>query len=570
MASQTSNRPPPPPRDYVKIAKKYAKDVVSGRIPAGQYVKLACQRQLDDLERKYDKNNWPYVFDDTKAYRPCKFLELMPHMKGKWAGKPLMLEPWQIFILTTIFGWVKKADGKRRFRRAMVLVPRKNGKSLLAAGVGLYMLVADGEAGAEVYAGATSEKQAYEVFRPATYMAQNAPNFKQTYGVEVYKSNIIVPKKAARFEPLIGKPGDGSSPSCSIHDEYHEHPNSDQVETMETGMGAREQPLLFIITTAGNNIAGPCYDDQKDLQKVLHGTFKRDTLFGIIYGIDEEDDWTKPETLIKANPNYGISVSEEFLRNQQAVAKANARKQGAFKTKHLNVWVTAREAFYNIEDYKACKKEGIKPEDYAQYPCYLGLDLASKDDIAALEMLFVIDKDRYARFGKYYLPYDTAYESGKDHYHGWANSRWITTTDGNIIDFDYIIEDIKDIATQFSVQQIAYDPHQATMLATTLMNNGLPVIEYRPTVLNFSEPMKTLDALLKSRQLEHNGDPVFEWMLGNVVAKEDAKDNVYPRKEFPENKIDGVVACIMALGVALQRNDYQQVSIYETSEIEWI
>jgi phage terminase large subunit-like protein len=537
---------------HVSTANKYARDVVAGDVVACKWIRLACQRHLDDL-RASKESAYPYYFDKKSGERACKFIEFLPHTKGKWAAKRelLKLEPWQCFFVVCIFGWLRCSDDMRRFRRAQLWVPRKNGKSALAAAIGLYMLVADNEYGAEVYSGATTEKQAWEVFRPAKLMAQKTPDLLDYYGVEVNASNIHISDNGSRFEPLIGKPGDGSSPHCAIIDEYHEHKTDEMVDTMITGMGAREQPLLLMITTAGDNLSGPCYQMQIDAQKMLEGSITDEATFALIYTVDQGDDWACIDTMKKANPNYGVSVSDDFLLARLQDAKNNARKQSTFKTKHLNVWVGSRDAYFNIDRWNQSADKSLKLEDFYGKQIYLGLDLASKVDIAALEILIPMGDSDYVRFGKYYLPESALDTSAAEHYRGWAAEGWMRITDGEIIDFNEIKTDILELCSLFEVVECAYDPFQATMLVTELMSEGVPVVEMRPTVLNFSEPMKTLDGLVRSRQVRHSGDPVMTWMMSNVVANEDAKDNVYPRKDKPENKIDGAIALIMALARAI-------------------
>ncbi|MGL5485832.1 MAG: terminase large subunit, partial [Shewanella sp.] len=333
----------------VNSGNGYARDVVSGKIPACRYVKLACQRHLDDLEKQKDKD-WPYRFDKDIAERVCVFVQMLPHTKGEWAAKRqcITLEPWQRFNLMNVFGWVKKGSGTRRFREAYNEIPRKNGKSALASGVGLYCFAMDGEFGAEVYSGATTEKQAWEVFRPARLICQRTPQLCEAKGIEVNASNMNIPADGSRFEPLIGNPGDGQSPHCALVDEYHEHDDDALYTTMVTGMGARLQGLIYIITTAGSNIEGPCYDKRREVIAMLEGAIPNDELFGIIYTIDPEDDWTSPDSLRKANPNFGVSVFEDFLISQQRRAIASPRFTNKFKIKHLNVWVSAKSAFFNM------------------------------------------------------------------------------------------------------------------------------------------------------------------------------------------------------------------------------
>jgi len=532
---------------------QYAIDVTNGDILACRFIILACQYYLDQIRETSDDPDSKYYFDAKKAERVLFIKQQMPHTKGKWAqqGLKLTLEPWQCFFNMNVFGWINRNTGFRRYRKALLIVPRKNGKSAEAASTGNYMLACDNEYGAEVYSGATNEKQAWEVFRPAKLMVQKNEDFKEHFGIEVNASNMNCMKDGSRFEPMIGNPGDGSSPHLAIIDEYHEHPDDRMLDTMETGMGARDQPLILVITTAGDNISGPCYQLQLDVQKMLQGVIENEQLFGLIYSIDPEDDWASIEALKKANPNFGVSVSEEFLLNQLQVAKNNARKQSVFKTKHLNVWVGSREAYFNVERWQQSGDEEYKIEDYYGKRAYIGLDLASKVDIAALEILIPTGENEFVRFGKYYLPEAAIENSINEHYRGWATDGFLTLTDGEIIDFEVIKADILALCSKFELAELAYDPHQATMLVTALMAEGVPVIEIGATVRNFSEPMKTVDGLIRERAIKHNTDPVMSWMMSNVVAKIDAKDNVYPRKERDENKIDGAVALIMAMNRAL-------------------
>lgn len=283
--------------NFPKILASYVEDVLSGQILSCKWVKLACQRHQNDLLRSQSDPTFSYRFDPNLVERICRFGSKMRHVKGKWAGSQVKLEPWQVFILGSIFGWVRKSDGTRRFREAFVTVCRKNGKSLLAAIIGLYMLVGDNESGSEVYSGATTLDQALEVFRPAFLMVERDPAFRSHFGLDLGGTTknpaaIYRLSDSSRFAPVIGKPGDGASPSCGIVDEYHEHKSPDLYDTLLTGMGARSQPLLFVITTAGVDTSVPCYDKQKEAQKILEGVIEQDELFAIVYTIDAEDDWS--------------------------------------------------------------------------------------------------------------------------------------------------------------------------------------------------------------------------------------------------------------------------------------
>jgi phage terminase large subunit-like protein len=559
----------------VNAANKYARDVVAGRIPACKEVRQACQRHIDDLKRSKAKN-YPYRFDKDAAERVAQFGQLLPHTKGKWAQKQerIKLEPWQLFIFCSVFGWLRNKSGNRRFTEAYCEIPRKNGKSVIAAVVGNYMFCADGEYGAEVYCGATTEKQAWEVFRPAKLMLEKTPALKSAAGIEIMAKNISIPADGSRFEPLIGNPGDGSSPSCALVDEYHEHDTPDLYDTMLTGMGAREQGLMFIITTAGFNLAGPCYDKRRQAQQMLDGVMPNDELFAIIYTIDPDDDWQDPAVLRKANPNYGVSVSEEFLLKQQRDAIRYPSRTNAFLTKHLNIWVSARTAWLNMADWHSCGDGSLTLDQFVGRECWMGVDLASKTDIASIALIFRDEgdagRDKWIVFTRNYLPEGAIERAGNNRaaYEAWQNAGHLVVTDGEEIDFDQIRDEIRDLAAMFQINEIAYDPWRATQLAHQLMKDGAEIIEYRNTVQNMSPPMREMEAAITGKRLVHPEDPVLTWMASNVVAKTDAKENIFPRKERNENKIDGIIAILMALGRAMNsETNGPTASIYDTSDV---
>jgi phage terminase large subunit-like protein len=550
-------------RDFCALAQRYAKDVVAGKIPAGRFVKAACKRQIEDLKRWRAKGA-AYRFDTARANKVCRFIELLPHIKGPKAGEPIILEPWQVFILTTVFGWVK-ADGSRRFRRVYIEVPRGNGKSALSSGVGLYMLCGDGEGGAEVYSFATTRDQAKIVFGDAQNMARRTPGLRTHFGVDVNAHNINVLRTASKFEALSaeGSTLDGLNTHFACVDELHAHKTRAVYDVVETSIGKRMQSLLWVITTAGSNRAGICYEVRGFVIKVLAGVAKDESQFGIVFGLDEEDDWTTEEALIKANPNWGISVMPEVLLPLQAKAMTMPSAANNFKTKHLNEWVNADTAWMDMRAWDACKDPTLDPEQFVGGPTYVALDLASKVDIAAKVALHertIEGKAHYFVFGQYYLPRDTVERGENSQYQGWEHMGLLTVTDGAVIDFDVIEQDLLADCSRFEVREVPYDPFQATQLSTRMAAQGVPMVEMRPTVLNFSEPMKQLEALVLQGRLHHNGDPVLAWMMSNVVAHMDAKDNIYPRKERPENKIDGVVALIMALGRALANEQQEEVT----------
>lgn len=478
----------------------------------------------------------------------------MPHVKGRWAAKKerLKYEPWQCFAECNLFGWVNKKTGLRRFRESYEEVPRKNAKSTRLAARGLYLFAADNEAGAEVYSGATTEKQAYEVFRPAWMMANRLKPLRERFGIEQAGNPknpgpMYVMEDMSRFETLIGKPGDGASPHAALVDEYHEHESDHMVDAMQTGMGAREQPLLSIITTAGSNLGGPCYEKRRDVIRILEGTDTDETVFGLIYGIDEDDRWDDPASLVKANPNYGVSVFPAFLEAQLAQAKRSASKQNAYRTKHLNQWVGARTAWMNMLAWQRQKKQ-LRLEGFAGCRCWIGVDLASKLDVTALVAL-IETADGYAVIPRFYVP-ETALEENKK-YQRFVTEGALIATPGDMTDYAFIEEEIAQLARSVEIQDVAFDPTQANYLMTRLQSQGVPVVAFPQVLRNMSDPMKEVEARVISKKLVHDGNPAMTWMMGNVTARVDAKDNIYPRKESPDEKIDGPVALIIAMARAM-------------------
>jgi phage terminase large subunit-like protein len=551
---------------HVEAGEKYARQVIAGTIPACKWVRLACERHFKDKTRKTSR----WKFEAVRAERKARFVELFPHTKGKWAAnnEPFILEPWQCFMVLSIFGWVDRHNAKiRRFIRALLMIPRKNGKSDCAARIGLAMFADDEEFGAEVYSGATSVKQAWEVFGPANKMANRTLAFQEHYGVQVMSSNLSILANGSKFEPVIGKPGDGASPSCAITDEYHEHADDTLLDTMETGMAARERPLSLIVTTAGDNLSGPCYALQKELEKILEGTRENERFWGIAYTIDDGDAWDTEEAQRKANPNYGISVDADFLAGKLHEAKHNARKQGVYKTKHLNIWVGALQAYFNMQAWHRCAKLGLQPEEFKGLPLFVGMDLASKIDIAAVYLLFKIDQTHYAGFGRFYIPESQIANGLNEHYAGWAENGHMIVTGGQITDFDQIEKDLAAIHKSYGISGLAFDPAQSPMLATHLMEtHQIPMVEMKTTVANCAEPMKMLDGFILSqdKQFLHNGDPCMTWMMSNVVCSQRLllKDLAFPEKDKAENKIDGPVAAISGLNLALAHK-MPEASVYE-------
>lgn len=600
-------------RSHVAGAEEYIRAVLAGEIPACKWIKAACQRQLDDLARPRS-DDWPYEFRPEPAERVCRFIERLPHIKGKWARnrERIRLEGWQQFILTTVFGWYHADKGVRRFRTVYEEVPRKNAKSTKISGIGLYLFAADGEAGSEVYSAATTRDQAKIVFGVARAMARKEPGLRDTLGITVNAHNLAIEETESKFEPLSSDAHslEGLNPHGALIDELHAHKTREVYDVLEAAMGARSQPLLWVITTAGSNRAGVCYEVRTYGTKVLNNTLLQhpelservdggsvvdETMFVAIYTIDDGDDWTDPQVWAKANPNLGVSVDAEDMERLCRKAQEMPSALPNFLTKRLNVWVNADSNWMDMRAWDRCGDQRLTFDQFYGEPCVGGLDLASKVDIASYMRLFWRDhgmgqclrcqgtgkeeeeacrrcdgtgktvERHYYAFGKFYLPHDRIEATGNSQYAGWELEGRLITTPGNVIDFSRIEEDLISDVSLVEMQGVGFDPHQATQFSTRMMEEGIPMVEVRPTVLNFSEPMKELEALVLSGRFHHDGDPILSWMVSNVVCHRDHKGNIYPRKEREENKIDGVVALLMCLNLAMREEAVG--SIYETRGI---
>lgn len=566
---------------YCDRADSYCRDVVSGTIRASKYVRMACQRHLDDLASSRAKE-YEYKFDRARAGRVCEWMERFPHVKGKWArgSEPIHLEPWELFIVCAIFGWVHKQSGLRRFTEADIFVPRKNGKTVLAALIGLRMFVADGEPGAEVYCGASDKKQAKEVFSPASKMARIAKGFKEYHGITIAKESMYVVEDGSKFEVVIGNPGDGPSPHCWIHDEFHEQPTPDQYETAKTGMMAREQPLQLVISTAGFDIESPCHELQEILKKVLEGVIADDHLFGAIWTVDDPDRtvtvggktvpyWQTVDAVEEANPNFGISVLRERILADMRTAVQRAARQNSFKVKHLNLWVNARAAWMRPEAWKACAQPGLLIDDFTEDLCYEGYDLGARIDLTSRCKVFVRyheGRRHYYVFGRHYVPTDRANDGEHQHYERWLQEsdhldephRFLVGHPGPEIQLAFVQREVEDELGRFNYARLGFDAHQAMQMQQELKLRVGPDAEGEDRVIDIPQTWKYLDPAMKeveaavlSGRLHHNGDPVLLWAIANVVVKPDANDNIFPRKEKSANKIDPATALFNAMYMAL-------------------
>ena len=434
-------------------AELYAEQVRSGEILVCEYVRLAVERYYADLDRALDEGRY---FDKKAAMRAIHFIEKLKHTKGEWAGQRFRLEPWQQFVLWNIFGW-KNADGTRRFRYAYIEIARKNGKTALSAGIGLYMLFADGESRPEVYSAATVKDQAKICFSDAVEIVK-ATDLKNY--LTPYRNSIVYELKGGTMKPLSSDYGthDGLNPSCGIIDEFHAHKDSGMFDVIKSAFGARRQPLMFVITTAGFNKSGACYAYRENVIKVLRGVNEDDSLFGIIYTLDDKSEWDDPKMWIKANPNLGVSLSADYLADQVKDAKNRPEAVRNVMTKNVDLWVDAERTWILDDVWQKCIGT-TDPADLKGCACWGGLDLSNVSDITAYVLLFH-ENDRFQLLPHFWIPEEKMLEKIRKeniNYDKWVAEGYVTVTPGNVIDYDFVEADILRIVADYDLRTSAYD-----------------------------------------------------------------------------------------------------------------
>jgi len=545
---------------HVADAAGYVRAVLDGKIPACRWVRLACERHERDLARSVADPAYPYAFDEDAAETVCEFIEHFRHIKGKWAraGQYIRLEPWQSFIVCSVFGWKRRSDGARRFRISYTEVARKNAKSTTTSGIGNYLVAADNEEGAHVVSAATTRDQARIVFSDSQAMARKEPDFLRAFGIEVTAHAISQLSTSSKYEAISAEDHslDGLNIHAALIDELHAHRDRGVWDVLETATGSRFQPLIWAITTAGTNRAGVCYDQHLHVTDILSGTVEDDSYFGIIYTIDEGDDPFDETSWQKANPNWGVSVLPENFRSTAARARSMPSMQTAFLTKHLCVWANAGVGWLPAGAWDKLARPALTLDELAGNPCYVGIDLASRSDLAAVALLFPPHGTRrkWALFAKFYLPSETVERAENTHYQGWERTGRLTATEGAATDCDAILDDLLETCGRFEVREVASDPWKNLPLMNALQNRGVtvPKVDVRQTLAVMSPAMKEFEALVVSGAIEHDGDPVLAWNVANTVALQKPGENIYPSKDSPERKIDGVLAALMALDRALR------------------
>ena len=559
----------------MKAWDQYVTDVLDGTIPASRWIQLACQRHVDDLATGAERGLY---FDVSSAEAFIAFFErFLTHTKGRWAGQPFNLLPWQQFAVASLFGW-KRADGSRRFSTLYTQVGRKNGKTQLLAGIGLALLDFDGEPAAEVYFAAQKRDQAKVAHDEATRMVKASPALSKR--VTVFRNNLHVKATNSKCEPLSSDHNslDGLSVSCAVLDEFHASKDASILNVLKSATGSRTSPLIAIITTAGFNLDGPCFQMMRNACDVLEGKAQDDSLFALVFTLDEEDDFTDPAVWIKANPSLDVSISTEYLARELTQAQNYGGSMLTnFRTKHMNQWVSSASTWIQDETFMKGDTGPLTPDPTAK--CFGGLDLASVGDVTALNLVWPTSDGGYLTKSWYWLP-EAAVErrlqkTGSVIYEQFGELDNVFLTEGNVTDYDAIRrfvtgfhivdgqvrQDPNPLAAQYNIDSIAFDRFNSSQCVINLAGDGMKMVPYGQGFVSMSAPAKEVERLMADGKIQHEGDPVLRWMIGNVTLRTDPSGNIKPDKDKSGDKIDGVVALIMSIGQTMTTQTQKPSSI---------
>lgn len=527
----------------------YGRSVLAGEIVVCKWARLAVERHYRDLETGHERG---LQFVPELARHALAFFDYLVHSKDEWAGKPFVMDPWQAFWTALMFGWVKRVDGMRRFNRCYLRVARKNGKTTWLAGIGLYLTVGDGVAGAEVYTAATKLDQAKLIHSESEAMVRLSPALRQH--LVIYKNKIFIPGTATKYVPLgaDAKTQDGLNPHGALIDELHAHPSPEMWDILDSAMGARAQPMMVAITTAGfNGEESICVTQDNYVKSLLDQAFEDDSYFGVIYELDDADDWRDPDVWIKANPGLGKSVRVDRLAEDVIRATNNPSALTNLLTKRMNRWVKSANLWMPMDRWRACK-QAYSYEDLKEATAvYGGLDLAAVRDLCSLTLIAHMPDGTRRTYSRSYLPEDEALNKENKNrvlYERWAKQGWLTLTPGNVADYNWIKRDILTLCADLTMEEIAFDRWNSSQLVTDLLEEGVPLVEFGQGYASMNPAMKDLERVVHGGQLQHDGNPVLTWAMGNLVAVNDPAGNVKPDKAKSTNKIDPAVALIMANG----------------------
>lgn len=527
-----------------KAYYKYAQDVIEGNVVCGRYIKLAAERFFDFME------NDRYEFREEKVDYVIKFFSILRHFTGRHAGKPFALQPWQQFVIAFIYGFYVKETNERLVKYVYIEISRKNGKTAFAAGLCLFHLIADGEMDAEVDLAANSKDQAKIAFKFCSQFAK---------GLDPRGRDLVSFRDKVKFEQMLSilqvfaaddSKLDGFNASMYLIDEYHAAKNSGLKDVLQSSQGMRDNPMAVIITTAGFDKLGPCYQYREMCTEVLSGLKENDALFAAIYSLDEGDDWKDPQNWGKSNPNIGVTVKPQYLQTQVQSAKNSPSEEVGIRTKNFNIWCDS-ETIWIPDHYILQASADIDFEQFSGMDCYAGIDLSSTSDLTCASFMFPTE-DKYYFKTLYYLPEAALHEKRfRDLYGEWRRHNLITITPGNVTDYDYILNDLMRIRDIVYIQKIAYDAWNATQFVINAEEKGFPMEPFSQALGNFNRPTKEMERLILSGRAVIDNNLINRHCFRNVTMARDKNGNTKPSKQFEEKKIDGVIAKLEALGIYL-------------------
>lgn len=596
--------------EFVQTAVRFAEAAVKDRKRKEncEFVRLAAKRFLNDLKRAKRRTS-EFYFSEWHGEDVCDFIEKLPHVQGSWDTPTLTLEPAQVFILVNVFGFRRKSDDRRRFTRAYIEVARKNAKSTLTAGVVLYCLTCEGELGPDIVVGATTGAQADKVFKPAKQMVDRTSALRDAFALKVWARSITCGDNGGSVQPINSKSStqDGWNPYVGVLDELHAHKDRGLFDVIRSAFGARKQPLMWMITTAGYNVRGVCYEQRTLLVKILNGAVEADHYFGIIFTIDEGDDPFDEANWLKANPLLGAAVDLSEFRGYAIEAKASPESLGEFLTKRLNVWLNAASAWLSVDQWNKAKIEGLDWDHFHGLECTVGADLADKDDITAVALIGQDEDGKIIVKPKFFIPAaalvrEAQSDTGQTTYCVWAGitadkllkddalenleglpplfnldddgkpnwdkprqelpPEWqgdLLTTPGDFVDHNTVEMFVRWLVATQSVRKITFDQFAAAQLMASRLNEDLgspdePIAAVlHKSAANVTNPAKELEARVRAKDpakhIGHDGNPVMTWMVSNAVVTRHVNGTIIPKKESADsaNKIDGVDAMINAI-----------------------
>ena len=542
--------------------------MLDGSILVGDLVRKTVQRHWDDVER-IDDESFMYEFDISKAVRVFRFFSMLQHWKGELANTQFTLSGWQAFIIIVLFGWVHKRTGYRRFLQAYIQLARKNGKTTFAAAIGLYLLCADGESGAEIYTFGVKRDQARISHRDALEMRKRSPKLMQR--VRAFKDNLSIESSSSKFEPLGANSDslDGLNVHGAIGDELHRHKDRDLWDVIEYGTGARTQPLMLGITTAGSSLESFCYELREHSERILQRAVDDERFFCFVAEPDKDDDLNQVDSWIKGNPNLGISVQIDKMQADFDKSAMIPSALANFRRYRLNKWIAGgKDQYFDIDAWNECPNLDV---DLTGRECFGGLDLASTQDVAAFVLYFPPTEDDHMHHAMcfFWIPAENVLKRARNYLvplESWIDQGYVMATEGNVIDYAFIRHTIVELKSRYAINQIGFDDWNSTQIVTELMDHSISMIPLNQTAKTFNTPLKRLADISVQGTLNYFGNPVLKWMASNTYAGTDTSGREKPLKSQGKknHKIDGIVALLMGMQRAIvDEDDAPEPSIYE-------